>query len=98
MHSLGSWINGVEKATEGGKADEEELAVAVQGVRQAAAGLKACGAEEIGVQIEDLVTVKVQATGDMKTERKAVTVLVGAEEHRARLEELLKRRRLIAGA
>lgn len=45
IHSLGSWVGDVEKATEGAEVDEEALAVSVQAVRQAAAGLKVahCG-------------------------------------------------------
>ena len=56
------------------------------------------GETELGQAVADLVVVKVAATGDVQVERKAVTVLVGAEEHRARLEELLRRRKLLSGS
>ena len=60
-------------------------------------GLEEAGKGMLAAQVLELVVVKVEATGDAQVERKAVTVLVGAEEHRGRLEELLKRRRLLTG-
>jgi len=66
-------------------------------LQAAAEELQGQGFEEISQRILDLVVVKVQATGDQEVERKAVTVLVGAEEHRARLESLLRKRRIITG-
>ena len=86
---------------------------AVDNVLSSAQWLKDHGHQELGAEVEKLVVVKVEATADVKVGKKTVTVstkcvwklwsfccvqvLVGAENHRSRLEELLKRRRLLTG-
>ena len=86
-----------EKDVPGAVTSAEAAVEARDAMQRAALELRTNGLEEVAQKIDDLVVVKVEATGDQKVERKAVTVLVGAEEHRARLESLLRRRRIITG-
>eukprot|EP00656_Telonema_subtile_P056193 TRINITY_DN8929_c0_g1_i3.p1 TRINITY_DN8929_c0_g1~~TRINITY_DN8929_c0_g1_i3.p1 ORF type:complete len:394 (-),score=113.10 TRINITY_DN8929_c0_g1_i3:225-1406(-) len=91
-----------EDAMEETDEDPEEKArerarAAVENVKAAAEWLKDHGSPALGQDLEDMVVAKVQDTADQAVQTKLVTVLVGAEDHRARLEELLKRRKLLTG-
>jgi len=96
--ALRHWIEVVEGQTEAAEPDPSASENAVLAVKEAAARLRSAGHLDLGDALQTLVVVRVQATADVAVMKKHVTLLVGAEEHRARLEELLNRRRLLTGA
>jgi len=103
--AIEAWVDAGDNAaeasvTEGHEADAANTAAVEARSRVQAAGEvleKHSGLIALASVISGLVVVKVEATGDVSVERKAVTKLVGAEEHRARLEALLKRRKALTG-
>lgn len=99
VQALSHWIETVESLVEVESTEDtlSEQQQAVAGVRQAASWLREHEYPELGKEVEDLVTVRVEASADQRFQTKTTTVLVGAEPQRARLEELLKRRRVITG-